>query len=151
MAQPDIIQGTYFSLMLGDGATTEVFTALCGINTRSFTSRTNTSDQYTRDCAAPADVPVRRLVSTGKAWSLSGSGVLNRANLATLQAADDGVTHNWRYLFTEPTDDEVFQGYYAGPGKITSFEITAADEALATVTISIESDGQWDWTPVTPS
>lgn len=151
MAEPDIIRGTYFSLMLGDGAGPEVFTALCGITTRSFTHRTNTSDQYTRDCADPENVPVRRLITTGEAWSLSGTGVLNRSNLSDIQAADDGGTHNWRYLFTEPADDEVFQGYYAGPGKITSLEITGADDAFATLSITIESDGAWAWTEVTPT
>src|SRR5687767_12424786 len=106
MAQPDIIRGTYFSLMLGDGAGPEVFEALCGVTTRNFTQQANTNDVFTRDCAAPEDQPIRRLIVTGKQWSLSGEGTLNRANLADLQAAW-GVTRNWRYLFTEPADDEV--------------------------------------------
>lgn len=152
MAQPDIIRGTYFSLMLGDGATpTEVFAALCGITTRSFQSQTNTSDVFTRDCADPENVPVRRLITTGKQWSLTGSGQLNRANLADIQAADDGNPHNWRFLFTEPTDDEVFQGYYAGAGIMTNLEITGGDEEFATISITIESDGQWSFTEVTPA
>src|SRR6059058_4788037 len=114
MAQPDILRGTYFSLMAGDGGSPETFTALCGITTRTFTHRRNTSDQYTRDCANPIDVPVRNLIVTGEAWTLSGSGVLNRSNLATLQGLDDNQPHDWRYVFTEPSGDLIFQGYYAG-------------------------------------
>ena len=148
MAQPDIIRGTYFSLMLGDGQVSETFAALCGINTRRFVSTTNTSDQFTRDCADPENVPVRNLITTGKQWSLSGEGTLNRANLASIQAADDGQPHNWRFLFTEPADDLVYQGYYEGAGIITSLEITGGDEEFATISIQIESDGQWDWTTV---
>lgn len=149
MAQPDILPGTYFSLMLGDGATpTENFTALCGITTRKFTSTTNVNERFTRDCNDPTDVPVRRLITSGKQWSLSGEGVLNRANLATIQAADDGLVHNWRYVFTEPADDLVFQGYYFGGGIMTSLEITGGDDEIATIAISIESDGQWDWQTV---
>lgn len=147
MAQPDIIRGTYFSLMLGDGGSPETFTALCGITTRSFTPQANTNDQFTRDCAVPEDVPIRRLIVTGKQWSLSGDGVLNRANLADLQAAF-AVTRNWRYLFTEPADDLVFQGYYFGPGILTSMPITGGDEAFATISLTIESDGLWDWVTV---
>lgn len=147
MAQPDIIRGTYFSLMLGDGQATETFAALCGITTRNFTQQANTNDQFTRDCAAPEDVPIRRLIVTGKQWSLSGEGVLNRANLATIQAAW-GVTSNWRYLFTEPADDLVFQGYYAGPGILTNIQINAGDDTFANLSLTIESDGQWDWTTV---
>lgn len=149
MAQPDIIRGTYFSLMLGDGATpTETFAALCGITTRSFTSTTNTQDQFTRDCADPENVPIRQLIATGKQWSLSGEGVLNRSNLEDIQAADDGNPHNWRFLFTEPADDLVFQGYYEGAGIITNLTITGGDENFATISIQIESHGQWDWTTV---
>lgn len=149
MAQPDIIRGTYFSLMLGDGATpSETFAALCGITTRDFTHQSNTNDTFTRDCADPENVPVRNIIVTGVQWDLTGEGVLNRANLAAIQAADDGQPHNFRYLFTEPTDDEVFQGYYGGAGVITNFKITATDENFATISLTIASDGEWTWTTV---
>jgi hypothetical protein len=148
MAQPDIIRGTYFSLMAGNGGSPETFAALCGITTRTFTHRRNTNDQYTRNCADPTDVPIRRLIVTGEAWTLSGTGVLNRDNLATMQGLDDNQPHNWRYLFTEPTDDLVFQGYYFGPGIMTNFEITASDENFANLSLTIESDGLWDWQTV---
>src|SRR5689334_7431613 len=146
MAQPDIIRGTYFALMLGDGGGPETFTALCGITTRDFTHGHNTSDKFTRDCADPENVPVRRLIVTGEQWDLTGSGTLNRAQLATIQDADDGQTHNWRYVFTEPADDLVYQGYYQGPAIITSLKITGGDDDFATIDITLASDGQWNWT-----
>jgi predicted secreted protein len=148
MAQPKILRGTYFSLMLGNGGSPETFTALCGITTRSFTHQHNTNDVFTRDCALPENVPVRNLIVTGETWDITGTGVLNRSNLAILQAADDGATHNWRYLFTEPSGDLVFQGYYAGPAKLTSFQITAEDANFANISISLASDGAWTWTQV---
>ncbi len=150
MAQPKIIRGTYFSLMLGNGAGPEVFTALCGITTRSFTSQTNTNDTFTRDCADPEDVPIRRVIPTGKQWDLSGDGELNRENLEALLAANDGQPHNFRYLFTEPAGDEVFQGYFAGAGVITSLKIDSDDGQFAKVSISIASDSDWPFTEVTP-
>lgn len=151
MAQPKIIRGTYFSLMLGDGATpTEVFTALCGITTRNFTSQKNTNDVFTRDCADPENVPVRNVIVTGAQWDLTGEGTLNRQNLEAIMAADDGQPHNFRYLFTEPTTDEVFQGYYAGAGIITNLTINSEDESFATISITIASDGEWTFTEVTP-
>jgi hypothetical protein len=148
MAQPDIIRGTYFSLMLGDGGGPETFAALCGITTRNFTHASNTNDVFTRDCADPENVPVRNLIVTGEQWDLTGNGVLNRANLADIQAADDGQTHNWRYLFTEPTGDLVFQGYYQGGAIITRLEITAEDANFANISITLASDGAWTWTTV---
>lgn len=148
VGEPDIIRGTYFVLGAGDGGSPETFTALCGINTRSFTHAHQTSDQYTRNCTDPEDVPHRRLIVTGESWDLTGSGLLNRANLATMQALDDGQTHNFRFYFTEPTGDEVYQGYYEGPAIITSFAITGDDGAYASNSISIASDGVWTWTTV---
>jgi predicted secreted protein len=152
MAQPKILRGTYFSLMLGNGGTpTETFEALCGITTRNFTHANNTNDVFTRDCADPENVPVRNLIVTGEQWDLTGTGVLNRDNLDTIIAADDGLTHNWRYLFTEPTGDEVFQGYYAGPAIMTRFEITSEDANFANISITLASDGSWSWNEVTPT
>lgn len=148
MALPDTIRGTYFVLGAGDGASPETFAALCGINTRNFTHAHATSDQYVRDCADPEDVPVRKLIVTGESWSLSGSGVLNRSNLATIQDLDDGQTHNFRFYFTEPSGDAVYQGYYQGPAVITNFQITGDDGALATISLTLESDGAWTFTAV---
>lgn len=150
MAQPDIIRGTYFVLAMGDGATpTELFTALCGITTRSFTDQVNTSDQFTRDCDDPEDIPIRRLITTGRQWSLSGEGSLNRANIESIINAH-GVTKNYRFYWTEPSDDEVFQGYFEGPAKIVNRTITGGDEEFATMSLQLESDGLWDFTEVTP-
>jgi hypothetical protein len=149
MAQPDIIRGTYFSLLMGDGAGPEVFTALCGISTKSFTAAVNTNDQFTRDCDTPEDVPIRRVIATGKQWDLTGEGVLNRSNLEMILDAQ-AVVKNYRFLFTEPADDEVYQGYWAGPAMLTNLQVTAEDENFANISINLVSDGEWIWTPVTP-
>lgn len=151
MAQPDIIRGTYFVLAMGDGAEmTENFTALCGITTRTFTDQVNTSDTFTRDCADPENRPIRRLIATGQQWSLSGEGSLNRAQLEDILEAQ-GVTKNYRFYYTEPADDEVYRGYWEGPGMIVNRTITGGDENFATMSLQIESDGEWTWTPTAGS
>lgn len=142
MAQPDIIRGTYFSLMMGNGAGPEVFTALCGLSTRDFTDQVNKNDQFTKDCAEPEDVPIRRIIPTGRQWDISAEGTLNRANLASIQAAIM-ATKNYRFIFTEPADDFVYQGYWQGAAMITSMKINAADDNFAQITLTIESDGEW--------
>jgi hypothetical protein len=149
MAQPAIIRGTYFSLMARTATGPDVYTALCGISTRSFTAGVNTNDQFTRDCGDPEDVPIRRAIVTGKQWDLSGEGSLNRANLNTIIGLQ-AITENYRFVFTEPADDEVFQGYWQGPAILGNLVITAEDENFATISITIVSDGAWVWTPVTP-
>jgi len=151
MAQPDIIRGTYFVLAMGDGATpTETFTGLCGITTRTLTAQANTADQFTRDCADPEDTPIRNLIVTGRQWSLSGEGSLNRAQLEDLNAAF-GIPKNYRFYYTEPSDDEVFQGYYEGRAILVTKTITGGDDQFATLSLQFESDGEWTFTEVVPT
>lgn len=145
MAQPDIIKGTYFVLAMGNGAEPEVFTALCGINTRSFVDQINTNDQFTRDCADPENRPVRRIIDSGQQWSLSGEGSLNRADLERIIDAQ-GVTKNYRFYYTEPASDEVYRGYWEGPAMIVNRTINGNDGEFATISLQIESDGEWVWT-----
>lgn len=151
MAQPDIIRGTYFVLAMGDGATpTETFVGLCGISTRTFTYTANTTDQATRDCADPENVPVRNLIVTSEQWSLSGEGSLNRAQLEIMEAAK-GQPKNYRFYYTEPADDEVFRGYWQGRFIMNTMTITGADDNFATVSLNFESDGVVTWTPTAGS
>lgn len=151
MSQPDIIRGTYFILAMGDGQTpTETFDPLCGLTTRQFQSQNNTSDQFIRDCDSPEDVPIRRLIVTGKQWSISGNGSLNRANIQDILAAD-GVTKNYRFYWTEPDADEVFAGYFEGPAILTNITIDGNDDAYAQLSLQIESDGQWVFHPTAGS
>lgn len=147
MAQPDIIRGTYFVLMLGDGAGPEVFTGLCGITTRNFTGQVNTNDIFTRDCADPENVPIRRVIATGKQWDLGGEGTLNRAQLAVIQA-ELGNVSNYRLVFTEPADDLVYQGYWEGAFMLTNLQITASDENFATISIQMASDNEVEFVEV---
>jgi predicted secreted protein len=151
MAQPKILRGTYFVIMKGDGATpTEAFTALCGLKTRTFRGQINTNDIFTRDCADPEDVPVRNIIATGKQWTLSGEGDLDRNNIDSLQASR-GVVGHYRFLWTEPDDDPVYQGYWGGSFMLTQLEEAGPDDAFATVSLTFESDGEITFTEVTPT
>lgn len=145
MARPDIIRGTYFILAMGDGGTpTETFLALCGIKTRTFTAQTNTTDNFTRDCADPEDEPIRRLIVTGKQWSLAGEGDLNRSQIDTIIDAQ-GVTKNYRFYWDEPANDQVGKGYFEGPAKLVNITIGGNDEEFATISLDIQSDGEFTW------
>ena len=151
MSQPDIIRGTYFILALGDGGSpTESFDPLCGITTRQLVYQANTTDQFTRDCEDPEDIPIRRLIATGEQWSLSGSGSLNRSDIPAIEAAK-GVTKNYRFYWTEPANDEVYAGYYEGPAMLVNVTIDGNDDAYAQISMQIESDGQWTFTPTAGS
>jgi hypothetical protein len=142
MAKPDILRGTYVNILIGDGAEPEVFTPICGLTARTFTDQINTSDAFIRDCADPEDVPKREIVATGEQWDLTGTGLLDRAGLAVLQAAK-GTYKNYRFELAEPTGNEVYGGYWAGEGMLTSISINGPDGDFTSVDISIASNGEW--------
>lgn len=148
MALPDIIRGTYISIMVGnDDGPPETFTPICGITTRNFTHQGNTTDVFTRDCADPEAIPVRRLVVGGEQWDLSGGGLLNRSQLQLVDSLML-ITRNYRFVIGEPADDIVFGGYYAGPAMLTQKQISGGDEDMAGIELTIGSDGAWTWVDV---
>lgn len=145
MAVPATLRGTYINLLLGDGATPEVFTPVCGLTSRGLTVQANTNDFFVRDCADPEDVPVRKTIVGGKQWDLTGSGLLDRNRLEDMNVAL-GTYRNWRYNIAEPATDEVYGGYYGGSGVLTNLELGGDDEGLVSVSLSIVSDGEWTFT-----
>jgi hypothetical protein len=148
MAQPDIVKGTYIDILIGDGANTEAFVPICGLTTRQFTQQVNTNDVFVPDCADPEDVPVRRLVPTGKQWDLSGDGLYNLAQEEAIREAL-GVTKNYRFRIARPTGSTTGAGYYEGPAMLTNTQIggnTGGGE-FGSVSLTIASDGAWEWVP----
>lgn len=143
MARPKILRGTYVNILMGDGSpTTELFTPICGLTSRSFTHQVNTSDTFTRDCALPEDVPVRELISTGEQWDMSGSGLVDRNNLDTVIAAVT-LIKNYRFELGQPATDLVYGGHFAGPAMLTQFSITGEDEGFVQVELTLASSGVW--------
>jgi hypothetical protein len=147
MARPAILPGNYVNILMGDGAGPEVFSPVCGARAKRLNHRVNTNDDYTRDCADPTDKPTRDIIATGELWSMPFSGVLNRTQLADMQAAV-GVHKNYRFELAEPTGYHVYGGYWAGRGMLTSFDIIGDDGINCTVDGNIESDGDWVFTSV---
>lgn len=147
MAHPAIVKGSYVDILIGNGATPEAFTALCGLTTRSFTHQVNTADRFVRDCADPEDVPHRRLAVTGEQWDLAGEGLYNRSQAAAIRAAV-GVTRRYRFVVAEPAADAVEQGYYEGPAMLTNLQLGGSDGEFGSVALQIVSDGGWAWAAV---
>jgi hypothetical protein len=144
MAAPDIVKGSYLDILVGDGGSPESFAIVCGLTTKTFTEAVNTGDVFVADCADPEDVPVRRLNVTGRQWSLSGEGLYNRAQAAMIRGLI-GVRHNYRFVVSEPTGDNIDDGYYEGAAVLVNRQIGGPQGANATGSFQIESDGEWVW------
>lgn len=148
MAAPDIVKGTYVDILFGDGADPEVFTVFCGLTARGFTQQVNTNDSFVPDCADPEDVPIRRLIPTGKQWDLSGEGLLNLSQRSNVDALA-GVTANYRFRIGRPAGSVVGAGYYEGPAMLTNIQYggSTGNGEFASVSLTIASDGEWAFVP----
>jgi predicted secreted protein len=139
MAYTDKLKSTRVYIAKGDGATpTEVFTNLCGFNTKGFQQTRATNDTTDWDCADPDASPITVRDIGAKDWSISGDGLLHRPLLSDLQAAfDSGEPTNFRFVFDEATGSEVIDGYYQGPGIITDLNITGTNGDFVNISVTI--------------
>lgn len=66
--------GRLLLIKIGNGATPEVFSALCGIQTRSFNMSANEVDTTIPDCENPENTPQRTVEPGIKSRTFNGSG-----------------------------------------------------------------------------
>jgi hypothetical protein len=149
MSRPNIVRGTYVTVLMGNGASPEVFTALCGITTKSIEDTVNTTDSFTRDCTDPEEISTRNIVATSRQWTLTGGGQMNRDQFQLLEDAV-GVVQNYRFAIARKSTEvaPVLNGYYAGAAMITRKRITGDDGTFVGIDVTIESDGPWAWVDV---
>lgn len=145
MADPKTVEGVEVSLLVGDGAPNEAFTAFCGINAKTISFQTNTNERFLYDCTTPTNVPWRKLSKSGRFVSITGTGELDSSVLDRyLEAFDSKDPVNAQFNIGVAALDG--GGYFAGAFMFTNFEITANNGELVTVNISLESSGGVTWT-----
>jgi hypothetical protein len=147
MSLPDIIKGTYVSILVENPASPGAFLPICGVTTRRFTWQANNRDLFVRDCALPGSTPVRRVNITGEQWDLGADGLYNRAQGALIEGRKK-ITANYRFLLDQPADNLVYGGYYFGPAVLTQVQLGGSDEDMAAIGLTILSDGAWAWQTV---
>lgn len=147
MAEPAIVRGQYLDILVGNGATPEVFTKICGLTTKTFTAQKNTGDVFIDDCDDPELIAVRRLNITGLQWDLSGDGLYNRTQGALIRSLVESTESvNMRFVISEPTGDNIDGGYFEGMGQVTNVQWGGpAGGEFATISITIASDSRWVW------
>ena len=146
MAKPVTVKGTKVRLLQGNGASPEVFTSFCGLTAKSINFQTNTNETFIPDCDDPEAPQWRELSKSGRYVSLSGSGLLNMASLASFQAAyDEDETQTYRFEIAVPALQH--GGHWIGQFMLTNFQVTGNDGELTTVEITLESSGEVIWVP----
>jgi hypothetical protein len=132
---------------VGDGAEPEVFATICGIENATLNETVQTADRFRKDCAKPGQIPTRKVRVTGKQWDVTGSGVTNIDQIATLKAAL-GITKNYQLVAIEydGTDTGNELGTFAGPGVLTARNWNLQPNE-GTMEITIAGEDELVWTP----
>jgi len=130
--------GRSFLLQVGDGASSEEFTTVAGINSKSITINNSAIDVTTPDATTPGGVLFASSLNGLKSVSVSGDGIFidesaqeGRLNDVAMQA--DPVA-NFQLVVPD-------FGTYSGEFRITSFELGGETEGAVTFSISLESNG----------
>lgn len=134
--------GRLMLIKIGDGAATEVFTVLCGLNSKSMTINNSEIDVTTADCADPGG-PLWTEVLTGvKRLSVSGNGFFKdeaaEARLNSVAMASD-ATANFEIIVPE-------LGTFAGAFILSSVEYGGEQEGALTYNLSLSSSGAVSFT-----
>ena len=143
MALATTVPYSKFMVLLGNGASPEVFAMPCGLTSNSITFSKDTNSTVVPDCANPdaAAWIERDVVSLSAA--IAGSGVMATESLGAWWAAySAGSAINARVQINVPSPNG---GYYTGAWHMTRFEEGGTRGNRVTVTIAMESDGQITW------
>jgi hypothetical protein len=144
MADPKLT--SKFLILLGNGATPEVFAWPCGANARSVTFQNNTGETVVLDCTDPAgEVAAMQRWVESQDTNLSISGRLALDALPMWRAwFDDALTKNIRLVIDESAGNG--GGFWLVPAILQTFEIVAEDKGTATFSATIVGAGRRSWT-----
>lgn len=143
MARPTTIKGSKFLIQIEE--TTNVYVAPCALTTKGIDFGAETNDFNVPDCSDP-DAPTftERVVSALSA-GISGSGTLAMESLATWRVwFDSGLEKNIRVKLDTTLAEG--GGYWQMGAVLTSLNISGNQGELATVEVTIASNGAWTWT-----
>lgn len=138
---PTRLKSGYGAINMGDGATPEVFTKLCGLTSYTYTNQTATNDDIVDPCDEPESIGFRSLVATSKSATIQVSGFYNRTQSEIMRTAK-GVSKNYTFKLTEPSGETVSKLTVAGKFVMTNHEITGGTNGeYIQFSATFESDG----------
>lgn len=146
MADATRIQFGTQQLLIGNGATPEVFTAPCGLTTLTRTTNVETQTVMVPDCDDPFVTTWMQIDEISRQMIVTGSGLLSAQYLLTWREWDlAGGFKNarWYTNLTAPNGG----GYLAGRVLLTQFEETAEFKRSYQVSIQLTFDGKPTWSP----
>lgn len=141
MAKPTVIAGTKLLLLVGDGASPEVFGEPCGLTTKSFNITASTNTNLIPDCDDPEAPAWESTDINGMSAVVAGNGIMaieafNKWNEWMLSSQG----RNMQIKLDHPD-----LGHYVGSFKLTQFNLSGARGNKVLVDISAKADGEVEW------
>lgn len=145
MAQPTVLPGTKLLILVGDGASPEVFAEPCGLTTKSFELAAATNTTLIPDCADPEAPAWEAKDVNSLSATVSGTGVM---------AVESFTTWNDWFMGAEAKNaqiklDNATLGHYAGTWLLSSFKLGGTRGQKVTVDITLVNDGAVTWVDAT--
>ena len=130
--------GRSLLIKIGDGAGTEAFTTIAGLNSKSITINNSSIDVTTPDATTPGGELWASNLNGLKSVSISGDGIFldesaQEGRLNTIATAADPVA-NFESVVPH-------FGTYSGEFRVTSLEFGGETEGATTFSLSLESNG----------
>ena len=138
MAAPTTNSFANFRVLLGNGATPEVYSAPCGFTSRSFSLTKDLSDVLLPDCADEDAIAWIARDAVSRSGSISGDGLLASESVETWLDAFDASTPTSVKIEMEFTSKTVT---WTGDFHIDSFEVSGTKGERTTANVSMQSDG----------
>lgn len=132
-------------VQIGNGATPEVFTTVCGMENVSLNVTVQTTDRFRRDCDKPGQIPTRAVRVTGKQHDFTGSGVANADEIERFLEVI-GIRKNAKLIAIEydGTDTGKQLGVFQTQGVITASNFNfSTNEGTSEMTFAGEDDLIW--------
>ena len=132
---------------MGDGASPEVFTTICGLTDVTINRSAASNDRYVRDYTKPGEVPNRTQQITGKSLDVSGSGLSNVDTIDDFENAL-GMLKNYKVELyrRDGTDAGELLGTLAMASHMTAANMSVPADSPASADITLPSHGAWTYT-----
>ncbi len=143
MTKVAAMQGTKLLIQLGDDLSPASFAHDCMINTeRGISFASDTNRIIVPDCDNPNDPAWSEVMKDGLSVTINGSGIMHLTTITTW----DTWFQNDTFKDVRVNLNETGGGYWEGVAKLTSWEISGTRNDKATVSVTIESHGKFEYT-----
>lgn len=148
MALPRTINFAQVTILLGNGASPEVFAQPCGMTSKAISFDGKSSSVIVPDCDNPLAAAWEDKAVSALSGQVQGEGIVSMADLATwVNWFASGADKNVQIWFNLPNAQG--GGYWSGAAILSKLDFDtklASEGNRATLKFTIESDGAWPWT-----